>query len=216
MSVPQRCPIPSRLVEETTSTFVRSQPLAKSEICLQAPVGVLVDLTALSTVQRERGKDDTADVLGDSIGVVQNGSIFWNRFVHVIATSREDLLRFAGDGDVGVLRFDEDRSSRFLDRLAKLISEACVPTAPECRLVRHCLQPKPLAKFRMTFEVLVECCFVLPSVKFFQNEHAKQGVHLVVCRILVAVVGLELEVGQRKFGDELLNRDVLMVREPSS
>jgi len=83
-------------------------------------------------------------------------------------------------------------------------------------LVRHCLQPKPLAKFRMTFEVLVECCFVLPSVKFFQNEHAKQGVHLVVCRTLVAVVGLELEVGQRKFGDELLNRDVLMMREPSS
>jgi len=63
--------------------------------------------------QRERRKDDTADVLGDSIGVVQNGSVVWNRFVHVIATSREDLLRFARDSDVGVLRFDENRSSSF-------------------------------------------------------------------------------------------------------
>jgi len=118
----------------------------------------------------KRRKDDTADVLGDSIGVVQNGSVVWNRFVHVIATSREDLLRFARDSDVGVLRFDENRSSCFLDRLPKSIREACVPTAPECRLLRNCLQPKPLAKFRMAFEVLVECCFVLPSVEFLQDE----------------------------------------------
>jgi len=81
-----------------------------------------------------------------------------------------DLLRFARDSDVGVLRFDENRSSCFLDRLPKSIREACVPTAPECRLLRNCLQPKPLAKFRMAFEVLVECCFVLPSVEFLQDE----------------------------------------------
>jgi hypothetical protein len=77
MGVLQRRPIPSRLVEEPTSTFVRSQPLAKSEICLQAPVGVLVDLTALATVQRERGEDDAADVIGDRLCPLRNGLIIW-------------------------------------------------------------------------------------------------------------------------------------------
>jgi len=131
---------------------------------------VLVDLTALATIERERREHDTADVLGDSIGVVQNGSVVWNRFVHVIATSREDLLRFAGDGDIGVLRFDENRSSRFLDRLAKLIVEARVPTAPECRLVGNGTQPKTFTEFEMAFEVLAECGLVLPPVAFLQNE----------------------------------------------
>ncbi|ELZ37989.1 hypothetical protein C473_00712 [Halorubrum distributum JCM 10247] len=131
---------------------------------------MLVDLTALATIERERREHDTADVLGDSIGVVQNGSVVWNRFVHVIATSREDLLRFAGDGDIGVLSFDENRSSRFLDRLAKLIGEARVPTAPECRLVRNGLQLKMLTEFGIAFEILAECGLVLPPVEFLQSE----------------------------------------------
>jgi len=98
MGVPQRCPIPSRLVEETTSTFVCSQPLAKSEICLQAPVGVLVDpqpsprsrenagkttrltcsvtLSALSRMARSSGTDSSTSspragrICSDSRGTV--------------------------------------------------------------------------------------------------------------------------------------------------
>jgi len=32
-------------------------------------------------------------------------------------------------------------------------------------------------------------------MKFFQYEHAKKGFHIIVCRILIAVVRFESEVG---------------------
>ena len=68
----------------------------------------------------------------------------------------------------------------------------------------------------MAIKVFEKCCFVLPPVEFFQHEHAKEGVHLVACRTSVAVVGLESEVGHRKFTDELLNRVVVGMGEPES
>jgi hypothetical protein len=69
-------------------------------------------------------------------------------------------------------------------------------------------------EFRLAVEGLAEWCFVLPAVEFVQDEHAKQGVHLVACRTLVTVVGFKSEVGYRKLTDELLNRVVIWIYEP--
>jgi hypothetical protein len=51
MGVAERRPLPIRLVNEAASAFVDGKVLSKSEIGLEIPVGVLVDLTALTTVQ---------------------------------------------------------------------------------------------------------------------------------------------------------------------
>jgi len=169
MGVPQRCPIPSRLVEETTSTFVCSQPLAKSEICLQAPVGVLVDPTALATVQRNAGKTTrlTCSVTLSALSRMARSSGTDS------STSSPRAGRICSDsrGTVTSAFCALMRIVRaaFLTVFRRVFVKR-VPTAPECRLLRNCLQPKPLAKFRMAFEVLVECCFVLPSVEFLQDE----------------------------------------------
>ena len=66
----------------------------------------------------------------------------------------------------------------------------------------------------MAIEVLEECCFVLPPVKLFQQEQAKEDVHIIACRTPVAVVGSESEIGHRKIANELVNRIVGLVSEP--
>jgi hypothetical protein len=51
MGVTERCPLPIRFVNEAPSALIDGKGLSKSEIGLEIPVGVLVDLTALTTVQ---------------------------------------------------------------------------------------------------------------------------------------------------------------------
>lgn len=51
-------------------------------------------------------------------------------------------------------------------------------------------------------------------MEFLQDEHPKQGVHLVACRACIAIVSLEAEVGQWKYEDELLNRIMVGMRKP--
>ncbi len=51
MRVAERCPLPIGLVDETASALVDGEILAEPQIRLEGPVGVLVDLTALATVQ---------------------------------------------------------------------------------------------------------------------------------------------------------------------
>ena len=51
MGVAEWCPLPIGFVDETASPFVDGKVLAKSEIGLEIPIRVLVDLTALTSVQ---------------------------------------------------------------------------------------------------------------------------------------------------------------------
>jgi len=77
VGVSEWCSIPRGLMNETAGSFVRSQPLAQSEIRLEVPVGVLVYLTAVPTVQRKRREHDAADVVGDLLCLLQRGLIGW-------------------------------------------------------------------------------------------------------------------------------------------
>jgi hypothetical protein len=51
MSVAEWCPLSIGLVNEAPGTLIDGKVLSKAEIGLEVPVGVLVDLAALATVQ---------------------------------------------------------------------------------------------------------------------------------------------------------------------
>jgi hypothetical protein len=77
VGVSEWCSIPRGLMNETAGSFVRSQPLAQPEIRLEVPVGILVYLTAVPTVQRKRREYDAADVVGGLLCLLQRGLIGW-------------------------------------------------------------------------------------------------------------------------------------------
>jgi hypothetical protein len=86
-----------------------------------------VDLTARTTLQRERGEDDSADVVGNLVGPVQNGSIVWIRLFGLFRVVSAISVQFTRNSDTRILGFDEDRSSGSLDCLTQVRCEALVP-----------------------------------------------------------------------------------------
>ena len=93
-------------MNETAGPFVRSQPLAKSEIRLQVPVCVLVDLTAIPTIQRECWEDDAADVISDLRCFFQNGLIVRIALFGFVVIVLELPFRVMGNRNTGVLCVD--------------------------------------------------------------------------------------------------------------
>ena len=181
MRVSHRSPVTSRFVDETTSSLVRGEILAQSQIRLQIPIRILGDLTALTTIERERGENDAADVVGDFARLVKNGPIIWVGLTGFSIVVADRSIGFTRDRDARVLSGDEDRSSNGFDGLAELVREACVLASPQRRLIWDRLDTQLLTDIRSTVEVLNECCLVVPPVEFFQHEQTKERGHLVAC-----------------------------------
>ncbi len=146
VSVPERCPISVRFKRETLCAFVGCQILAQPEIRLQVPERVRVDLTAFTTVQRERQEDNAADMVGDLLCLLYNGLIVQFCLFRTTVMMSKLSLWFMRNRDTCILGLDEDRSSSCLNRPAKTRCEAVVPTAPQRRLVRDHLKAESLAE----------------------------------------------------------------------
>ena len=106
-----------------------------------------MDLTALATVQRECWKDNATDVIADLRCFFQNSLVVPIGLNRLVVMVLELLFRVTGNRDTCVLGFDEDRSSRRLDCLTEVGTEALVPTPPECRLIGDGIESERATSF---------------------------------------------------------------------
>lgn len=67
LGVAEQRPLSIGLVNEAPSALIDDKVLSKSEIGLEIPVGILVDLTALTTDQCERWEGNITDVISDCL-----------------------------------------------------------------------------------------------------------------------------------------------------
>ncbi len=118
------------------------------------------------------------------------------------------------DCDACILGLDEDCSRCGLDCVLEICSEAMVPAAPQRRLVRHRLQTQPITEIGVLGEVFDEGSVVVPAMAFFQQEQAKQCLHLVARRACVSVVGIESDVCEWEIGNKRFDCLVFILVEP--
>ena len=80
-----------------------------------------MDLTAPTTVQRERWEDDAADVVSELLRLVQDSLVVRFRLVRIVEAVLQLSLWFMRNIDARILSLNQNRSSSGLDGFAKVV-----------------------------------------------------------------------------------------------
>ena len=97
-----------------------------------------MDLTALPTLQRERGVNDTTEVIRYFRSAVEDLPIAWLRVVGCLTCIRRSSFRRAWNGYSCILCADENGVSGRIEELPQFAEETLVPAPPERGLIRDC------------------------------------------------------------------------------